>query len=417
MTDLPVATPPVTSPRRAGARQGLTLAFAGFLPILSILSLAPAIPTIIGHFRNVPHARFLVPMMATTPGLMVALLSPIAGYVIDRYGRRQPLLWATFAYAFSGTAPFFFTGLMAIFVSRLAVGVSETFILVTVYTLFADYFDDARRRNWLTVQGLLGPALGALSLAGSGWLSTIVWNGVFLIYGTAFVVFLAMLAWFYEPDRAIRQPGAASTLAAQPFPWRTAAVFCSVTLFTSLLYYVFLVNGAIAFAAVQNNSAATIGLILGLISLAVPLGAVVFNVLSRRLALELVLAVMLLLIGAGTAAIGLSRHEAPMIVAAVVQQIGAGMAGAGLLFWVTRLLPPEHRGRGSGLWTSSFFGAQFISPAIVGAITAASGSILSSFAILGAIGVAGAVAVAALRSRFPQPVKVVSRESRREEVS
>lgn len=401
MTD--TATPaPADAPsaRVADARQGLTLAFAGFLPILSILSLAPAIPTIIAHFRDVPNAAFLVPLMATTPGLMVALLSPFAGWIVDRYGRRPPLLWATFAYAFSGTAPFFLNDLGPIFLSRLAVGVSETFILVTVNALFADYFCESRRRNWITVQGLLGPALGAISLATAGWLSAIYWNGVFLIYALAFVIYLAMLMWFFEPDRPALRDG--TLRAATPFPWRIVITYCVVTLFTSILYYVFLVNGGLAFEAIGTGSATRLGVIMSLVSLGVPVGALVFNLLSRRWPIERVIALVLLVVGAGTAGMGLARTEGLMAASAVVQEIGAGMAVTGLIFWVSRLLAPEHRGRGFGLWTSAFFLAQFISPAIVGGIASSTGSILNSFAIMGVLGIVAAALMAALASKFPQ---------------
>lgn len=388
----------------AGWRQGVTLAFAGFLPILSILSLAPAIPTIIAHFKDVPNAAFLVPLMATTPGLMVALLAPFAGIVVDRYGRRTPLLWATFAYAFSGTAPFFLNDLTAIFASRLAVGVSETFILVIVNALFADYFTENRRRNWITVQGLLGPALGAGSLALSGYLSSVIWNGVFLIYGLAFVIFLAMLAWFFEPEAAQRSEHAGPSAAAVPFPWKTVAGYCGVTLVMSVLYYVFLVNGGLAFEAIGTMSAARLGVIMGLVSLGVPVGALVFNILSRRWPIERVVALVLMIVGAGTAGMGFARTETTMAAAAVLQEIGAGMTVTGLIFWVSRLLPPQHRGRGFGLWTSAFFIAQFISPAIVGTIAARSGSILHAFAAMGIAGMVFAVVIALLGKRIPQPL-------------
>lgn len=388
--------------RRADARQGLTLGFAGFLPILSILSLAPALPAIIAHFRDVPHAAFLVPMMAATPGLMVALLSPVAGVVIDRYGRRLPLLWATFAYGFSGTLPFFIDDLGWIIASRAVVGVSEAFILVIVYALFGDYFDEGPRRNWLTIQGLLGPALGFVSLAGAGWLSSVYWNGVFLIYASAFPIYFAMLAWFFEPARPARSE--AASRPATPYPWRTTAIFCAITTCISIVYYVFLINGGLAFEAIGFDASTRLGVLMGFINLAVPVGALAFNLLSRRLAIELVIAIMIVLVSAGTLGIGLARSVPMMAIAGIVQQFGAGITASALIFWITRLLPAEHRGRGAGLWTSAFFVAQFISPAIVGALREATGSILAAFTLMGAVGLAGAMILLALRGALPQPV-------------
>ena len=391
--------------RRAGAMQGITLAFAGFLPILSILSLAPAVPTLIAHFRDVPNAGLIVPLLVTTPGLMVALLSPIAGFIADRFGRRRPILLATFFYAFAGAAPVVFGDLWAVLVSRVFVGLAETFVLVIVNALFADYYDDRQRRTWITVQGLLGPLLGAASIASAGALAGVQWSYVFLVYLLAAPIFLAMLFCFFEPQRT-QHGGGTTARAGSAFSWGTAAAYCSVTIFASIIYYVFTVNGGLAFQAIGVASPAKIGAIMGAAGLAVLPGALLFNLLSRRWPGERVIATFLLLLGIGTGGMGLSTNVEMMTVFAVVQQFGAGMTVAGLIFWVSRLLPPQHRGRGFGLWTSAFFAAQFISPAIVGIIGGAAGGILVAFAVLGGLSILMSGVILMLAHRLPSPLVI-----------
>lgn len=398
---------PRMRPKKAGVAQGLTLAIAGFLPILSILSLAPAVPTLIAHFRDVPNAGIIVPLLVTTPGLMVALLSPWAGWITDRYGRRKPLLIATAIYAFAGAAPVLFGGLGTVLLSRVAVGATETFVLVIVNALFADYYHDAARRTWITAQGFLGPALGAASITLAGWLASIQWNAVFLVYLLAFPVFIALYAWCFEPERqAIDPAGLRTTPTSAKFPWGVAAVFSSVTVFASTIYYVFSVQGGRAFEAIGVSSAAQIGVIMGTTSLGVILGSALFNLLSRRWASEQIIAVFLVILGIGTAGIGAARSVEAMTAFAFVQQIGAGMTVTALIFWVSRLLPAEHRGKGFGLWTSSFFVAQFISPAIVATIAGVTGGILSSFVILGAVSILAAIVILILAARMPKPLEM-----------
>ncbi|WP_137897176.1 MFS transporter [Sphingomonas sp. 2SG] len=399
--------------RRAGAAQGVTLAFAGFLPILSILSLAPAVPTLIAHFRDVPNAGLIVPLLVTTPGLMVALLSPLAGLVADRHGRRLPILFATFFYAFAGAAPVVFGDLWAVLLSRVLVGVSETFVLVIVNALFADYYDEGARRTWITMQGILGPFLGAASIAGAGALAGANWSYVFLIYLLAFPIFLAMLLFFFEPERvphhavdADQRNASAEASQSRAFSWGTAAAYCSVTIFSSIIYYVFTVNGGLAFQAIGVEAAGRIGAIMGMAGLAVLPGALVFNLISRRWSGERVIATFLLFLGLGTGGMGISTSVAMMTVFAFVQQFGAGMTVAGLIFWVSRLLPPQHRGRGFGLWTSAFFAAQFISPAIVGIIGGAGGGVLMAFTVMGALSVVMSVVILTQAHRLPKPLGV-----------
>lgn len=388
--------------RTAGAPQGLTLAIAGFLPVLSILSLAPAVPSLMRHFADVPMAETLVPLMVTAPGLMVALLAPFAGFLVDRYGRRRLIVAATGFYAFAGIAPFFLDDLGAMFASRLAVGATETFILVIVNALFADYFALAARRTWITVQGISGPILGTGSIALAGALTAWAWNGAFLIYSAAFLIFLAMLAFLFEPNRTAVAPEAARPEASR-FPVRAAIVYCTVTLFASILYYVFIVQSGLAFDAIGVTSASQLGMLIGLSSLGTPIGALIFNILSRRVASDRLIAAFLVFMGVGMAGMGLATNPYAMLAFGFVQQIGAGITVTALIFWVSQLLPPEHRGRGFGFWSSAFFAGQFISPLVVGGVRAATGGILATFVTLGLVAIVGALAAIAGARLLPRP--------------
>ena len=62
--------------RQVGVPQGVIIILAGFLPVLAIVSLAPAVPSIIAAFADVPGATVWVPLAVTAPGLMIAI-SPV----------------------------------------------------------------------------------------------------------------------------------------------------------------------------------------------------------------------------------------------------------------------------------------------------------------------------------------------------
>src|SRR5512143_1342740 len=94
-----------TAGREAGAAQGLPLIFLSLLPTMAIVSLVPNLPQLFAHFADVPHANLLVPMIITLPSLCIALFSPFAGAIADRWGRRRLLLVATLFYAVVGVLP------------------------------------------------------------------------------------------------------------------------------------------------------------------------------------------------------------------------------------------------------------------------------------------------------------------------
>lgn len=386
--------------RRAGVSQGLTVTIAGFLPMIAVVSMFPAVPSIIDHFQGDPTASWKVPWMVTAPGLAIAVIAPFAGALIDRFGRRAMVVWSTLFYAIAGTAPFLLTDLDAMFLSRLALGIAEAAILTTVNTLIADYWDEGGRRHWLSIQGMVGPFVGSALILGAGYLTAMRWNGVFLIYLAAFPIFLAMLAFVFEPAVDTSHAAVGEAPRDKPaFPAKKIALIGAVTLLSSIIYYVYAVNGGLAFREVGIRSSDELGRITFLPSLGVSLGAGIFWLVGKRRS-EVAFVLLLALVGTGLCLIGVAPDWKWMAAGVVFQQTGVGMMIPTLITWAQRDLPPAHRGRGMGVWTGCFFLGQFLSPPIVTLVQSATGSMQATFAAAGLAAFAGMlVAIAALLRR------------------
>lgn len=374
--------------------QGITIVTAAFLPIFAIVSMFPAVPAIIDHFAADPDARWKVPMMVSAPGLTIALIAPFAGWFVDRIGRRPLLIGATLLYGIVGTAPFFLDSLNAVFISRLLLGVAEAAILTIVNTLIGDYWEDEGRRDWLMLQGVAGPFLASGVIALSGPATAIRWNGIFLVYLIAFPIFFAMLAWLFEPKREGHTVAEIdqTSRAATSFPWRPVALLGLVTLCASGLYYVFIINGGLAFREVGVTDPAALSAMTALPSLFVILGALIFRALGGRSS-AVQLSAFFLLLGLGLMGIGIAATPRWMVAALVVQQTGAGMAVPSLIAWAQTKLPFEHRGRGMGAWTACFFLGQFSSPWLVHKLNDATGSMQGAFLTAGVMGLVLALLV------------------------
>lgn len=374
--------------RRAGIGQGVTVMFAAFLPILAIVGLAPAVPSIIGAFVNVPGATTLVPLAVTAPGLMIALFSPLMGWLADRHGRRRLLLGATLLYGVVGLIPFFVASLSVLIASRLALGICEAAILTVTNTLIGDYFSHDERRGWLTFQGVIGPIFGTGTVFLAGFMAAQSWQLPFAIYAVAFPISLLMLVFLYEPDVAAEV--AQSDKRGSLFPWGRLSVCCGFTLFAAALYYVYIVQVGRAFGEVGVTAAGDVGIRISIASIGVVIGAILFQWVSRRFPSHLQLMIFLGLLGAGLVGIGLSSDAATMTVFSFIQQLGAGILIPSLVLWTVSNLPPEHRGRGMGIWSGCFFLGQFVSPLLVTGSQAATGSIQGAFLLLGIVSIVGA---------------------------
>ncbi|MCA1197763.1 MFS transporter [Sphingomonas sp. R647] len=383
--------------------QGIVVVLAGFLPMLAIVAMGPAVPTLIAHFANDPDARAQVPALIGAPGLTMAVLAPFSGLLVDKFGRRQLLLVATAFYAVFGTVPLLLESLDQIYVSRLLLGISEAVILTVVNTLIADYWDDKGRKNWLFLQSLIGPVFGGLVGLSVGEASKLQWNAVFFVYLAAIPIWAAMMVWLFEPKKAeVDEQSAEQAVAKTAFPWRSAALTALVTFFAAMLYYVFIINGALAFAEVGVTEPDRYAQLIVVPTLFFLVGAVLFRILANR-SYALQLAVFFALLGAGLAAIGLAETPSAMAAGVIVQQTAAGMAVPTLLAWTHSKFDFAHRGRAMGIWTAAFFLAQSQSPRLVHVLDQSTGSMQGAFLTAGIVGiVAGAVGVViALALRKP----------------
>jgi MFS family permease len=389
------------SGHHAGVPQGLTVVVAGFLPILAIVSMFPAVPSIIAHFHADPTASWKVPWMVTAPGLAIAVLAPFVGILVDRFGRRQLLVWSTFFYAILGLAPFLLTSLNALFASRILLGACEAVILTILNTLIGDYWDDQGRRHWLSIQAAIGPFLASGLILASGFLTAMEWNGVFLVYLAAFPIFLAMLAFIFEPQGDVaRESASDSRPVVTAFPIGTVTLIGAITSFCAIIFYVFIVNGGLAFGEVGINSPDVLGKVTFIPSLFVCLGAGVFWI-TAKWGSAAQLALTLALVGLGYVGMGMAPSWQWMAAALCLQQTGTGMTVPSLIAWAQKLLPFEHRGRGMGVWAACFFLGQFVSPPVVAIVKNAIGSMQGAFFAAGICSVVGAFVVLALVRRGP----------------
>ncbi|NVK57738.1 MAG: MFS transporter [Alteromonadaceae bacterium] len=377
--------------------QGLIIVISSFLPLFAIVSMFPALPSIIDHFKDHPNARELVPLMVSAPGLAIALTASFAGVLVDKFGRVKPLLWATFFYGVFGMAPFFLTDLYMMMGSRFLLGFSEAVIITGVNTLIADYWEDEGRRDWLFLQGLAGPFLGAIVIRMAGPATEIQWNGVFLIYGVAFIIFALMARYLTEtrakstPHNAASQPITNQTAAVKtPFPVGAMVLVGGVTLLASALYYVFIISGGLVFREIGINEPSRISELSAIPSLFVMVGALIFRLLGKQ-SNAIQLGALFAVLCSGLLIMGLADSVPVLLAGLVIQQTGAGMSVPCLIAWTQSKVTLQHRGRGMGIWASCFFFGQFSSPWLVAKLEGVVGSVQGAFETAGLVGIAAAV--------------------------
>lgn len=377
--------------------QGFTMVIAAFLPTFAIIAMFPVVAAIIAHFHDDPQAAIKVPAMVTAPGYAIALLAPFAGALVDRYGRRRLLLICTGFYGVVGAAPVLLESLDSIIASRLLLGVCEAGILTIVNTLIADYWDDAGRRNWLMLQGLLGPAVQPFLFLIVSAVAATRWNAGFLVYLVAVPIFIAMYAYMFEPVAPAK--GSTDRVGSEGgFPYATALGIAAVTFASSIIYYVFIVNGSIAWKEIGLTDPMAVSKATFFPCMFILAGTMLFRAISKA-SNAIQIGMFMALFGIGLGGIGLARSVFECQLALTVQQTAAGMAVPVLIAWSQTKFGFAHRGRGMGIWSSAFFLGQAVSPVIFGTVAARVGSMQGAFVVAGAAALLGTVAAIGLNFR------------------
>ena len=382
----------MTTHQRAGFATGISLLLPITLSAMAIVLLAPNLPALLQEFASVEHHEYWVPMVLTVPALCVALFSPMAGILGDRFGRRRLLLAAFLVYAVVGIAPVFLRDLGWIIVSRVAVGLAEAMIMVLSTTMIGDYFEGPARDRWLAGQTAMASMSALLFLNVGGFLGRFGWRAPFWVYGSALLMFVLVLLFTWEParrdspDAEIAQRDASSA----GFPWLRMTGIIAITVFGSVLFYTAQIQSPIGLTQFGITDPARIGFLTSLSSIGVPVGTYVYSRVGSKLPIASLLLIEFTLLAIGFLLMSRSGAPAGFLVGCFINQFGAGMLLPSLLVWAISGLPFEVRSRGAGLWTGAFSVGQFLCPVVVTVAGSHTGGLRGAFGVLAAAALVGA---------------------------
>ena len=339
----------------------LTLLLVSSLTIMSIITIAPAIPQMAKAFSNVKNVEFLVKLVLTLPALMIALFSPFAGHLIDRYGRLPILRYALVLYAIAGTGGFFLNNLYYILLSRAVLGIAVGMSMTIVITLIADYFDGLERQKFVGLQ-IAFMSLGGILFTGlGGVLSDIGWRYPFLIYFASLLILPLVLLFLPEPPVPAKAIQANRQAKAPPFIWM---LFVN-TMFMWLLFFLIPVQIPFHLKALGVEKNAFIGAAIAMSTAFSAISSFFYSRIKDRLSFLSVFSVGYLLMAAGFVCVAVAKTYLFVVIAMALAGLGIGMMIPNTNMWIMKIAPPAIRGKEIGKLTTFWFLGQFLSPIII----------------------------------------------------
>jgi MFS family permease len=339
----------------------LTLLLVSSLTIMSVITISPALPQMTKAFSTVENVDFLVKIALTLPALMIALFSPVAGRLIDRYGRLKILRVSLVLYAISGAAGYFLNNLYHILVSRAILGLSVGMSMTIVITLIADYFEGMERQKFVGIQIAFMSLGGILFIGLGGVLADVGWKYPFLIY--LFSLLVLPLAFIYLPEPPVLQKTHFDAPAV-----KAPAIIWLLFINTMVMWTIFfLIPVQIPFylkaSGVEKNS--LIGAAIATSTACSAISSFFYFRIKGTFNFLSVFSIGYLMMAAGFACITMSGAYGFVVAGMMLSGLGMGMMIPNTNMWVMKIAPPEIRGKEIGKLTTFWFLGQFLSPIVI----------------------------------------------------
>ncbi len=342
----------------------ITLLVAASMTVMSGATIAPSLPQIQAVFATQPNAPLLTRLVLTIPGLFIAAISPLTGWIVDRFGRKPLLLGSLVLYGFAGTSGYYLDSLYSIIIGRAFLGIAVAGIMTTTSTLVADYFAGEERNRFTGLQGMFTAIGGIIFISLGGFLADIHWRMPFLVYLLAFVVIPAVLLVLYEPTRFTRDKNAPKAiLSGNTKKWM--AINYGAAFLGMAIFYMIPVQIPFILNEMGNVSNAQIGQAIASGMVAGALVSFNYSRLRKWLNFTQVYIVIFLMMALGYAVVWQAQSYFHIIVGMVANGLGFGMLMPNTSLCLMAMAPLELRGRILSGVNSFIFIGQFVSPIMV----------------------------------------------------
>lgn len=359
-----------------------TLLMTGTMTIMAGATISPALPALADHFADSPSVEYLSRFLITLPSIVIAIFAPLAGLIVDRFGRKRLLIAGIFLYGFAGSAGYFLDSLSGILISRAVLGLAVAAVMTVSSTLLGDYFSGRVRERFMGFrQGFIQYG-GVVFLTLGGILASVDWRAPFLVYLLAFAILPLAVIFIFEPDRNRTVDGAdlQKSLAA---PLSVIAMLYGIGVLQSVAFYMGPTQLAFFLRDIGVASPTVAGLAMALISLASASVSMFSFAWFRRVFSRD--SIFIIAFGGFGVSYWLMAAATDLVsILFVLSLTGAclGLLMPNLSLWVIDIAPERLRGRILGGLATSIFVGHFLSPLVSQPIAEVWG-LRTAYALLG----------------------------------
>jgi MFS transporter, ACDE family, multidrug resistance protein len=239
----------------------------GLMAMMVVSMIVPAFPKIMEKFGVTSQQIGLMLTLSTLPAF---ILTPVAGVMVDRIGRKKLLVPSLFSFGILGVACAFAPNFNTLLVLRMLQGICGTPLSAAGIAIIGDLFTGQKRAEAMgeftslmyggyIIYPLVGGALGVLS-----------WSYPFIPFGVSIVLGFLVIAFLHCPEPSVKRSLKEYLGSGLNYmkSWKVVWVFLASVLTYVLLYGAFLTYFSLFLDERLKASPMLIGTVVSLLGLA-----------------------------------------------------------------------------------------------------------------------------------------------------
>jgi MFS family permease len=363
-----------------GRRLTLSVLLLASLTIMANATIAPSLPGLKEHFSTVAGIDTLAGLLLSLPSAAIVLSAGLFGWLADRMDRQKLLAIAAVLYAIGGTSGLWAQTLPQMLAGRVVLGVGVAGTMTIGMAWAADLWQGEARARFLGLQGAAMSAGGIVVMLLGGFAASLHWRGAFAVYAIVLpIAVLALIALAPHAKRINAARAMPTAAVAGEFPWRAFAVVGPLAFLFMTTFYVIPTRLPFLMESLDVHNALVIGATMALMTVASVPGSLLYGRIRQYLAPMAIFALSFVLMGLGLILMSMAAGLVMIVAGVIVAGIGMGPSMPNYTTYLMAVVPPQLRGRASGMLTTAFFAGQFASP-------------LATAPLVGGFGLAGAFA-------------------------